>query len=217
MKTLHPYFLAVFFCLGLATNALCADTYVIDAVHSSVAFSIKHLTVSEVIGNFKNFSGLINIDPKNSAITEVEASIETKSVNTQNEQRDEHLRGTDFFDADTNPAISFKSTSVKTQGNVSTVTGELTIKGTTKTISLPLTIAGPVKSPMNDDQVIGVSGQTKINRPDFGVKWNKQMDQGGYVIADEVLITINLEAHKKTPPVEAQTEELESDKTPDVQ
>ncbi len=218
MKTLHRYFLALLFCLGLVGNALCADTYVIDEVHSSVAFSVKHLTVSEVVGNFKTFSGTITIDPKNSTVTEVEASIETKSVNTQNEQRDEHLRGADFFDADTNPAISFKSTSVKAQGNTFNVTGELTIKGTTKTISLPLTIAGPVKSPMSNDLVIGVSGQTKINRQDFGVKWNKQMDQGGYVIGDEVLITINLEAHKKTPPVEAaQTDELQSNKTPDAQ
>ena len=148
-------------------------------------------------GNFKTFEGLITLDPKDAAATKVEATIDTKSINTQNDQRDAHLRSADFFDADTNPTILFKSTSATVKGNIYNVTGEVTIKGVTKQITLPLTIAGPVKSPMGGNDVIGVSGQTKINRHDFGIKWNKQMDQGGYVVGDEVMIIINLEAHKK--------------------
>ncbi len=198
MKRLSRYFLAMLLSLLFVLPAMAADTYVIDAVHSTIGFSVKHLTVSEVQGNFKTFSGSITLDDKNPSASQMEASIETKSINTQNEQRDTHLRSADFFDADANPTITFKSTSVASKGNSYTVTGDLTIKGVKKSITFPLSIAGPIKSPMNGDEVIGVSGQTKINRQDFGVKWNKQMDQGGFVVGDEVAITINLEAHKKT-------------------
>lgn len=198
MKTLHRYFLALFIGLLTAVPALAADTYVIDAVHSNIGFSIKHLTVSDVQGNFKTFSGSIILDEKDPNATQLEATIETKSINTQNEARDAHLRNADFFDADANPTITFKSTAVTSKGNTLNVAGELTIKGVTKPISLTLTISGPIKSPMSGDNVIGISGQTKINRQDFGVKWNKQMDQGGYILGDEVAVSINLEAHKKT-------------------
>lgn len=198
MKTLHGYFFAVFLSLLTAVPTFAADTYVIDAVHSNIGFSIKHLTVSDVQGNFKTFSGSITLDAKDPTATQLEATIETKSINTQNEARDAHLRNADFFDADANPTITFKSTAVTSKGNTLTVAGELMIKGVTKPISLTLTISGPIKSPMSGDNVIGISGQTKINRQDFGVKWNKQMDQGGYILGDEVAVSINLEAHKKT-------------------
>ncbi len=197
MKTLHGYFFAVFLSLLTAVPTFAADTYVIDAVHSNIGFSIKHLTVSDVQGNFKTFSGSITLDAKDPTATQLEATIETKSINTQNEARDAHLRNADFFDADANPSITFKSTAVTSKGNTLTVAGELMIKGVTKPISLTLTISGPIKSPMSGDNVIGISGQTKINRQDFGVKWNKQMDQGGYILGDEVAVSINLEAHKK--------------------
>jgi polyisoprenoid-binding protein YceI len=197
VKTLHGYFFAVFLSLLTAVPTFAADTYVIDAVHSNIGFSIKHLTVSDVQGNFKTFSGSITLDAKDPTATQLEATIETKSINTQNEARDAHLRNADFFDADANPTITFKSTAVTSKGNTLTVAGELMIKGVTKPISLTLTISGPIKSPMSGDNVIGISGQTKINRQDFGVKWNKQMDQGGYILGDEVAVSINLEAHKK--------------------
>ena len=197
MKTVQTHVLAALLTLGLASAAFAADTYVIDPVHSTIGFSVKHLTVSEVQGNFKTFTGSITLDSKNAAAAAVDASIETKSINTQNEQRDTHLRSADFFDADANPAITFKSTNVAVNGNTYTVTGDLSIKGITKSITLPLTILGPVKSPMSGDDVIGAVGQTIINRQDFDVKWNKQMDKGGYIVGDEVTININLEAHKK--------------------
>lgn len=203
MKTMPTHVLAVLFILGLTTATFAADTYVIDPVHSTIGFSVKHLTVSEVQGNFKTFTGTVTLDAKNASATTIEATIETKSINTQNDQRDNHLRSSDFFDAHANPAITFHSTNVVFKGNTYTLTGDLNIKGTTKSITLPLTILGPVKSPMNGDDVIGISGQTIINRQDFGVKWNKQMDQGGYIVGDEVTININLEAHKKTQSVEA--------------
>jgi polyisoprenoid-binding protein YceI len=198
MKAIRTGILAIVLAGGFAASSMAADTYVIDAVHSTIGFSVKHLTVSEVQGNFKTFSGSVTLDAKDATATQLEATIETKSINTQNEGRDKHLVSADFFDADNNPAITFKSKSVKASGNTYQVTGDLTIKGTTKEITIPMTIAGPVKNPMGEGQVIGLSGQTTINRQDYGVKWNKQMDQGGLMISDDVAITINLEAHSKT-------------------
>lgn len=218
MKIFCRVFFVSLLCLIFAKTVCAADSYVIDPVHSSVGFSIKHLTVSEVTGNFKTFSGLITLDPQNSAVTDVESSIETKSINTQNEQRDEHLRNPDFFDADANPVIRFKSTSIKTAGNTSYITGDLTIKGVTKSITLPLKVFGPVKSPMSGDRVIGVSGETTINRQDFGVQWNKQMDNGGLILGDEVTVKINLEAHNKTSSGQStETTAAEKDETTENQ
>lgn len=192
MKAIRTGLLALVLAAAWAAPSFAAETYTIDPVHSTIGFSIKHLTVSEVQGNFKTFSGSITLD---GAATQLEATIETKSINTQNEGRDKHLLNADFFDADNNPSITFKSKSVKVEGSTYQVTGDLTIKGVTKEITIPFTVAGPIKNPMGEGQVIGVSGQTKINRQDYGVKFNKQMDQGGLMIGDDVAITINLEAH----------------------
>lgn len=196
MNAVRTSLLGLALTVGLATAAFAADTYVIDPVHSTVGFSVKHLTVSEVEGNFKTFTGSVTLD---ATAPSVEATIDTKSINTQNEGRDKHLMSTDFFDADNNPTITFKSTSIVVAGNTYTVKGNLTMKGVTKEITLPLTVSGPVKNPMSkvEDQVIGVVGQTTINRQDFGVKWNQQMDQGGWMVGDDVTIIIKLEAHKK--------------------
>lgn len=197
MKTLFTHLLALCLTVGLTTIVLAADTYVIDPVHSTVGFSVKHLTVSEVQGNFKDFTGTVTLDTEKPSAITVEATIQTKSINTQNDQRDIHLRNSDFFDVDVNPIITFKSTSVSGKGNTYIITGDLSIKGITKSITLPLTFLGPVKSPMSSDDVIGITGKTIINRQDFDIKWNKKMDQGGYIVGDEVTININLEAHKK--------------------
>lgn len=197
MKTLLSHLLTLSLTIGLTTAALAADTYVIDPVHSTIGFSIKHLMVSTVQGNFKTFTGALTLDSKNTSESSIEATIETKSINTQNDARDTHLRSADFFDAETNPTITFKSTDIKVRNNIYTTTGDLTIKGITKSIAFPLTVLGPIKSPMNGDDVIGATGQTVINRQDFDIKWNNKMDENGYILGDEVTITINLEAHKK--------------------
>ncbi len=194
MKAIRTGLLALVLAAALAAPSFAAETYAIDPVHSTIGFSIKHLTVSEVQGTFKTFSGSITLD---GAATQLEATIETKSINTQNEGRDKHLLNADFFDADNNPSITFKSKSVKVEGSTYQVTGDLTIKGVTKEIMIPFTVAGPVKHPMGGGEVIGLSGQTKINRQDYGVKFNKQMDQGGLMLGDDVAITINLEAQGK--------------------
>ena len=197
MKIIRNSFLGLILCVGLATTASAANTYMIDTTHSTVGFSVKHLTVSTVPGNFKDFSGTIFLDPAKPTATMIEATIETKSINTNNEKRDTHLRSADFFDADANPTITFKSTSVTADGNTYNVSGDLTIKGVSRKVMIPMELSGPVKSPMNGNMVIGLSKQTKINRQDYGVKWSKQMDTGGLVVGDDVMIHIDIEAHEK--------------------
>ena len=189
--------LALSFSALIATAAQAA-TYVIDPAHSNFGFSAKHLTVSEVHGNFSDVAGTITYDPAKMDANAAEVTIQAKSINTGNEQRDGHLRTGDFFDTEKFPAITFKSTSATVTGTTLSLTGDLTIKGVTKTVTLPLEVSGPIKNPMGGDQVIGASGQLKINRQDYGVSWNKQMDQGGYVVGDDVTININIEAHEKT-------------------
>ena len=189
--------MALAFSAGIATAAAAGDTYVIDPAHSTVGFLVQHLTVSQVQGQFNDFQGTIDLDPADAAATKVDVTIQTKSIDTRNENRDKHLRSPDFFDADKNPLITFQSSAVTADGKAYSITGDLTIKGVTKKATVPLVISGPITNPMGGGQVIGLSGQTKINRQDFGVSWNKQMDKGGFVVGNDVQININLEAHAK--------------------
>jgi polyisoprenoid-binding protein YceI len=181
---------------AVMTTAAQAATYMVDPTHSTVGFSVKHLTVSEVQGNFSEVAGTIAFDPAKMDANAAEVTIQAKSINTGNEKRDGHLRTGDFFDTEKFPTITFKSTSATVSGTTLSLSGDLTIKGVTKNVTIALEVSGPIKNPMGGDQVIGASGQLKINRQDYGVSWNKQMDQGGYVVGDDVLITINIEAHQ---------------------
>ena len=209
-------------CLSAFSRASAADTYQIDRAHSSLGFAVRHLTVSTVNGEFTDYSGTIQFDKADPSMFTAEVNIKTASIDTRQKQRDDHLRGADFFDAEKFPEISFKSkklspcsgalekprdptapmpgladaTNPQLFIGVFRLTGDLTMHGVTKEISILLTIAGPVKGPMGGE-VIGLSAETTINRQDFGVSWNKALDSGGYVVGDEVKISVNLEAHKK--------------------
>ncbi len=176
----------------LSGKVFAADVYDIDASHSTIGFAVKHLVVGTTSGFFGDYAGTITYDPKDLSSFKAEATIQSKSINTSNEKRDEHLSGTDFFDVVKFPTLTFVSKSF----DGTTLIGDLTIKGVTKEVSIPLSVAGPVKGMMGDD-VIGLSGQLTINRQDYGVNWNKTLDAGGLAVGNEVMITINLEAHKK--------------------
>ncbi len=189
--------------LLLATTALAlgfapalssaAETYVIDPVHSSVAFSIRHF-VSKVPGKFNQFSGAIVYDRENLAACSVEATIQIASIDTANQKRDDHLRNADFFDAAKYTTMKFKSTSWKKTGfNTYDVAGDLTLKDVTKSVTLKVTSLG-FGPGMGGAQLSGWEATTKINKRDYSMKGPAMLEAA---LGDEVTITINVEAGLK--------------------
>ncbi len=175
-----------------------AASWHMDPDHSSFQFKIRHLTVSNVKGDFNKAKGIVMIDDQNIADLKVEVTIDAASVNTGHAQRDEHLRGPDFFDVTKYPTISFVSKKViKTDMNRLKVVGDLTLHGITQEIMVD--VEGPtpeVKDPWGNFRR-GATATTKINRKDFGLTWNKALDTGGLVVGDEVNIYIEVELVRK--------------------
>ncbi|MCA9915589.1 MAG: YceI family protein [Anaerolineae bacterium] len=169
----------------------------IDPVHATAAFAARHMMVSTVRGDFKNVTGTIDFDPDNpQAGGSVEAVIEVSSMSsTGNEQRDGHLLSADFLDAENHPTITFKSTSVKvdSDGTSAKVTGDLTIRGVTKSVVLDTEFLGRAQSPYGH-QVVGFTASTKINREDFGLTWNMALETGGWLVGKDIKIELDLEA-----------------------
>ena len=175
-----------------------AVTYEMDPAHSSFQFKIRHLTVSNVSGNFSKFRGVVMIDDRDITQLRVEVTIDAASINTDHAQRDEHLRGPDFFDVAKHPTLTFVSRKViKADGERLKVTGDLTIHGVTREITVD--VEGPtaeVKDPSGKLRR-GATATTKINRKDFGLNWNKVLDSGGLVVGDEVNIYVEVELVRK--------------------
>jgi polyisoprenoid-binding protein YceI len=185
------------FVAALAAPLQAADTWVIDKNHSSAQFQVRHF-VSKVGGRFGDFAGTIVADAAKPEASTVEFSIKTASIDTDQEQRDKHLRSADFFDVEKYPEITFKSSKVAPKGNNQfDVTGTLTMHGVAKEITLPVTFLGT----MGDKA--GFDTQVTLNRKDYGILWNKVLDSGGTVLSDDVLVTINIEAGKPKPPAPA--------------
>jgi polyisoprenoid-binding protein YceI len=181
---------------ALALPALAAD-YSIDSAHSAAQFSVRHLMVSNVRGEFSKLTGKVVYDDAKPAATTVEASVDVSTVSTREPQRDTHLKSPDFFDAAKYPSFTFKSTSVKKTAQGLDVTGELTIHGVSKTVVLHVTgITKEIKDPFGL-QRRGATATTVINRKDFGMTWNKNLDGGGVVVGDEVTITLDIEVTRK--------------------
>ena len=182
----------VFLMLGLIASPVFAlEAYKLDAVHSNVGFNIKHMMVSRVVGSFDTFDGTIAFDKADLANSKISMTIEVKSISTRNDKRDEHLRSPDFFDAAKYPTITFVSKKIS-EGSI---IGDLTMKGVTKEVTIPATIEGPVKTPMNTE-AIGINATFTINRQDFGVSYNKTLDQGGLALGNDVNIDVSIEADK---------------------
>ena len=177
---------------GLAGSANAADTLVIDRVHSEASFQVRHF-VSKVRGRFTDFSGTIVADQAKPEASSVEFTIKTASIDTDQPNRDKHLQSADFFDAEKFPEITFKSTSVKSAGKDKfAVTGNLTMHGVTKQITLPVTYLGSVGA--GKDAKHGFEAITTVNRKDYGIVWNKALDNGGYMLGDDVTVTVNIKA-----------------------
>ena len=166
--------------------------WTIDPVHSNITFKVRHL-VSKVPGMFTQWTGEILVDPAKLNDGSVSVSIQTTSINTRNERRDADLRSSNFFAADSFPTITFKSTKVEAKGSVLKITGDLTIRGVTKSVALDGEFGGTFGPPEPTKQKIGFSASTTINRLDYGVKWNRLIE-GSNLLGDNVEITINIEA-----------------------
>ncbi|HKB79818.1 MAG TPA: YceI family protein [Thermoanaerobaculia bacterium] len=185
--------------LLLAASAFAADTFVVDRNHSEATFQIRHM-VSHVSGRFDDFKGSIMLDRANPAGSSVEFTINASSINTGVANRDNDLRSANFFEVAKYPEITFKSTSVKPGARKDSydVTGQFTMHGVTKTITLPVEFGGFIKDPWGNERA-GFSINTQLNRQDYGITWNKTLDNGGLMLSDDVTVGINIEAVRKLP------------------
>jgi polyisoprenoid-binding protein YceI len=174
----------------------------IDASHSQATFSVKHMMISTVRGHFNVLSGHLHIDEQNPQNSWVEAQVDAASIDTRDERRDGHLRSADFFDVQTYPTITFKSTRVEhISGNEYNVTGDLAMHGVTRPVTLKAEYLGQGKNPWGLT-VAGLSAKTKINRKDWGLNWNQTLETGGWLVSEDVTIEIDLETVQKPAAVQ---------------
>ncbi|MDW7774535.1 MAG: YceI family protein [Desulfobulbaceae bacterium] len=172
-------------------------TWRIDPDHSVAAFTVRHLTVAKVHGQFNTISGMVNYDSADQAGFSLEAVIDTAGIYTGINKRDDHLRSPDFFDVTKFPAITFHSTGFAArEDNRGNITGQLTVHGITRQVILDAAISGPVKSPeeIGGEMTIGISARTMINREDFGITWNVPLAGGGVMIGRTIEIFLEIEA-----------------------
>ena len=171
-------------------------TWTIDTAHSEIGFKVKHLVISTVSGKFTSFEGTLEGEPTDLVNAKIRFSADVDSINTGVEQRDGHLKSPDFFDAASFPRLSFVSTKIEADGGDEyTVTGDLTIKGVTKSIKLKVEYGGTQTS-LYGQTVAGFEITTKINRQDYGLTWSAVTEAGGIVVADEVKFIANVELIK---------------------
>lgn len=183
---------------------ITSGDYKIDPMHSTIGFAIRHYEINWVNGVFHNFSGVIHFDQANVTRSSVEFTAKIDSIDTGVAPRNNHLKTADFFDAEKFPEMSFKSTKVEKKGkNAYLAYGDLTIKGVTKSISIPFTLSGAIKDAQGNTR-FGVDAATKIDRRDYGITFGKPMAIGGFDIGNEVTIKLQLEAVQPAPKPAAQ-------------
>jgi polyisoprenoid-binding protein YceI len=201
LKSIRTLLLAAVATVSLVP-VTAAETWTVDKNHSTATFKVRHLTAN-VVGQFRDFDGRIEIDRANPEKSSVEFTIQAKSIDTGNTNRDEHLRSADFFDVTKFPTISFKSASVTPKSKDSfDVTGDLTMHGVTKRVTLPVTFGGFLKTARGEKG--GFEIETTLNRKDYGIIWNRALDEGGFVLGEDVKVSINLEVdYKPATPVAA--------------
>ena len=182
--------------LMLGSFAHAADTYKVDPLHTSVSFSVRHLGINSVKGQFKEFEGALKLE--GDTLKEASGTIQVKSVDTGVEKRDNHLRTADFFDAAKYPTITFKTKRVEKDGSGQLVLiADFTMRGVTKELRLPAKISKPTKDPWGGVRV-GLEAKTKLNRKDYGINYNELLETGAMAVGEEVELEINAEAIKET-------------------
>jgi len=179
-----------------APSAAGTTTWTIDNSHTLAEFSVRHLMISTVKGRFGEVSGKVVADDADPSRAQIEATINVASIDTREPQRDAHLRSADFFDAENFPTLTFRGTRVEKAGDGLKVTGDLTIRGTTREVVLDVTSEGRVKDPWGGERA-GYSATTKIKRSDFGLTWNMALETGGVVVGDEIKIALEVELVKQ--------------------
>jgi polyisoprenoid-binding protein YceI len=167
--------------------------YTLDVSHTRLGFSARHAMVTTVRGTFKDFEGTAHVDTANPADSKVDLVIKAASIDTGVADRDAHLRSGDFFESETHPEITFTSTDVERDGDDWTITGDLTIKGTTKPITIEFESTGSARDPFGNLR-IGFEGQATLSRKDWGLSWNAALETGGLLVSDKIKLDFDISA-----------------------
>ncbi|MDH3503177.1 MAG: YceI family protein [Nitrospirota bacterium] len=185
---------------GFATGSFAEMAkWNLDHDHSTIGFQVAHMVVSKTNGKFTEYSGVVEMDPEALKFTTIEAVIQTSSVTTDHQKRDEHLRSPDFFDVQKFPTMTYTMKSYKKSGDNYTAVGDLTLLGVTKEISLVGTFNGVAQDPWGNTRA-GFTAAGTVNRKDFGMKFSKLLDNGGMLVGDEVKIILEIEVIKEKKP-----------------
>ena len=177
----------------MSATATAVKTIAIDKTHSEATFQVRHL-VTKVRGRFTDLGGSIAFDEASPEASAVSFTIQAASIDTGTPDRDAHLRSEDFFHVEQYPSITFVSTAIRARGgNQFDVTGDLTMRGVTKRITLPVTYLGTAKDPWGNEK-IGFEAETTINRKDYGLVWNAALETGGFLVGDDVKISVSIQA-----------------------
>ena len=183
--------------VGYATGSFAETAkWNLDHDHSTVGFQVSHMVVSKTNGKFTEYSGIVEMDPEAEEFKTIDAVIQTASVTTDHQKRDEHLRSPDFFDVQKFPTMTYTMKSYKKTGDNYTAVGELTLLGVTKEITLVGTFNGVAQDPWGNTRA-GFTAAGTINRKDFGMKFSKLLDNGGMIVGDEVKINLEIEVIKE--------------------
>lgn len=177
----------------LTPPGLLAGDYTVDPAHSRIGFFARHAMVTKVRGDFAEYEATAHIDTEDLRRSSAAVTIKVDSIDTRNEQRDAHLRSNDFLDLATYPEISFASTRVEPDGDVLRVTGDLTIKGVTRPVTIDFTFTGSAVDPFGNHRV-GFEGSVVVNRKDWGVSWNAALEAGGVLVSEKVTLELELSA-----------------------
>jgi polyisoprenoid-binding protein YceI len=177
-----------------ATASATTTTWNLDPAHSAAEFKVKHMMISNVKGSFSGLSGVLTEHATDSSLSSVEASVDVATVSTGDAQRDGHLKSADFFDVEKFPKMNFKSSKVTKKGDAEyAVTGELTVHGVTNPVTFAVEgPSAPGKDPWGNTR-IGLSATAKINRKDFGLTWNAALETGGFLVGEDVTITLDVQ------------------------
>lgn len=189
-------FAAKFYSPVFEQTGEAAGVYNFDRAHTYIGFRIKHFGLNEIPGSFRDFSGTINYDPKDITKSSVEFSAKVTSIDTGIAPRDNHLRTADFFEVEKFPEMTFKSTKVEKKGKNLLVTGDFTLKGVSKQISIPFTMLGSMTDQRGNTH-IGIAATTTINRQDYGITWSQKIPNGGLAVDDLVKIDLQIDAANK--------------------